>query len=648
MALNLIRLFQQTNPDKPLGGRYKVISELGEGGFGQTFLAQDLHLPGQPRCVVKLLKPQVIDAQSLQTARRLFDTEAKVLYELGNHDQIPRLLAHFEDNQEFYLAQELIEGEPLTEELMSGQPWPQPQVIALLQDMLSALAFVHQKQVIHRDIKPSNLIRRRQDGKIVLIDFGAVKEVGTQMLNPRTGQTNMTISIGTQGYMPKEQLGGNPRFSSDVYAVGIVGIQALTGTHPRFLGEDPQTGEINWHEKAPHASPELVAFLDRMVRYDFRARYVTAGEALVALRSLPAELLESVPPPQPLPDVSGTPVRQEVSPPPTATGPTLPVVGLQPNPPTPAQPQAQEPPPPPTATGQTLPVGGRAIDNLPPVSPNVESGAKSSVPTVAVGQNQRLQSSDASAPMEVVQGFIQKYGIKPWQIVAAFVALGATAWIVKGLVSPQASTQTASINSASSVSPAATADSSKQTQELLSQADRQREAESFSEAIATYQKAIAINPKEAKAYWGLCYSFNQMGKPTDAIAQCDRALAINPNYPEALWSEGSALEQQQKYEQAIKLYDQAVKLKPDYAEAWNNRGVALLKLKRPDEALASLDKATTYKPDWPDAWANRGAALWELKRYDDAISSIDKALKLDPNHPNANNLRQQVRRKLGR
>jgi tetratricopeptide (TPR) repeat protein len=250
--------------------------------------------------------------------------------------------------------------------------------------------------------------------------------------------------------------------------------------------------------------------------------------------------------------------------------------------------------------------------------------------------------------MEVVQGFIQKYGIKPWQIVAAFVALGATAWIVKGLVSPHPSTQTASINSASSVSPAASSDSGKQAQELLSQADRQREAESYPEAIATYKKAIALNPNDAKAYWGLCFSLNQMGKPTDAIAQCDRALALNPNYPEALWSKGSAFDQQQQYQEAINFYDQAIKLKPDYAEAWNNQGVALLKLKRPKDALKSLDKATTSKPDWPDAWANRGAALWELKRYDDAIASIDKALKLDPNHPNANNLRQQVRRNLGR
>jgi eukaryotic-like serine/threonine-protein kinase len=88
------------SPDKPLGGRYKIISQLGVGGFGRTFLAEDLHLPGHPRCVIKHLKPQSKNDDTLQMARRCFDVEAQVLYHLGNHDQIPRLLAHFEESQE--------------------------------------------------------------------------------------------------------------------------------------------------------------------------------------------------------------------------------------------------------------------------------------------------------------------------------------------------------------------------------------------------------------------------------------------------------------------------------------------------------------------------------------------------------------------
>jgi serine/threonine protein kinase/regulator of sirC expression with transglutaminase-like and TPR domain len=615
--MNLLRYFQQADPDKPLGGRYKVIEQLAAGGFGQTFVAHDLHLPGQPKCVVKQLKPQVSDAESMQTARRLFDTEAQVLYNLGNHDQIPRLLAHFEDNQEFYLAQELIEGEPLSGELKSGEPWPQERVIALLHDILNVLAFVHQQHVIHRDIKPSNLMRRRQDDRIVLIDFGAVKQVSTQVLNPKTGMTNMTISIGTQGYMPREQLGGQPRFCSDVYAVGIIGIQALTGTHPRFLPEDAQTGELIWRDRAPDVSPEFAAILEKMVSYDFRARYVTAGDALQALRSLPKELLESVSAPSPLPSMPPAPAILEPQVPPTATGETAPLVGAAPNP-------------------------------TPPVEPQPE--VKSSVPTIPVDGRHRPQPSGAT-PTVTLQGVAQKYGIKPGAIVTAVVAFGAVLWVGKALLFSPSPPQTASTkNSVSAVnpSPAPSADPQKQAAELLSQADRLREGENYQEAIATYEKAIALKSDEAKAHWGLCYSLNQTGKTTEAITACDRALQLNPNYAEALTSKGNALHQQQKYEDELKLYDQALKIDPNLAETWNNRGVALLKLNRFDEAFAALDKATQLKPNWADAWANRGNALFALKRYDDAFGSLDKAIQIDPNHPNANNLLQKARRELGR
>ncbi|MEQ8959995.1 MAG: serine/threonine protein kinase, partial [Coleofasciculus sp. C2-GNP5-27] len=162
----------------------------------------------------------------------------------------------------------------------------------------------HQQDVIHRDIKPSNLIRRQPDGKIVLIDFGAVKQVTTQFSHPQ-GQTNLTISIGTQGYVPKEQLGGQPRFSSDVYAVGILGIQALTGTHPRLLRENPETGEIQWRDLAPHVSLNLAQVLDQMIRYDFRDRYQTATEALDALQRLSSHIPASDTT-QRLPDSSDT------------------------------------------------------------------------------------------------------------------------------------------------------------------------------------------------------------------------------------------------------------------------------------------------------------------------------------------------------
>ena len=271
---------------KILGGRYQIISHLGRGGFGTTFVAEDRHLPGNPQCVVKQLKPKrnSDDPLVLQAARRLFDREAEVLYQLGNHERIPRLFAHFEEDGDFYLVQELIDGNELRKELQLGQQLSEAQVIVICGEILEILEFVHQQDVIHRDIKPSNLIRRRQDGKIVLIDFGAVKQIGTQVIDSQ-GQTSLTIAIGSPGYMPNEQLAGNPRFCSDIYAVGILGIQALTGLNPRQFPEDLKTSEIIWRDQV-RVSSDLADILDKMVRYDFRERYQSAAEVLEAFNGL--------------------------------------------------------------------------------------------------------------------------------------------------------------------------------------------------------------------------------------------------------------------------------------------------------------------------------------------------------------------------
>lgn len=271
-----------------VGGRYKISKQLARGGFGNTFLAFDTHKPGNPKCLVKHLKPIVNDPHVLKQAKRLFNQEATILETLGVHDQIPKFFDHFEENQEFYLVQDYIEGHDLTEELPSVcDVLSELEVIILLQEILEVLTFVHQKNVIHRDIKPSN-IRRRIDGKIVLIDFGAVKQITTPFINTQ-GETVFTIPIGTPGYMPSEQANGQPQFSSDIYATGIIGIQALTGIVPGRYGNkfpiDLVTGEIIWRHQAK-VSVQLADIIDTMVRYDFRQRYQTAELALQALKNI--------------------------------------------------------------------------------------------------------------------------------------------------------------------------------------------------------------------------------------------------------------------------------------------------------------------------------------------------------------------------
>ena len=267
------------------GGRFQIIKRLGAGSFAQTYLAKDLQQFNH-KCVVKQLQPLLSTPETFTTAKNLFEREAKALYELGrHHDQIPYLLGYFQENQQFYLVQEFIEGHDLAEELTVGKQLPESQVIALLESILEPLAFLHRQKVIHRDIKPTNLIRRQKDGKMVLIDFGAIKElVVTEVVNSQ-GKTRVETIIGTPGYMPTEQSRGRAKLASDVYAVGIIGIQALTGLIPQDLEEDPDTGELVWHDKIK-VSSGLRFVLEQMVHYHFKKRYPSAIEALMAMQQL--------------------------------------------------------------------------------------------------------------------------------------------------------------------------------------------------------------------------------------------------------------------------------------------------------------------------------------------------------------------------
>ncbi|BAY25146.1 serine/threonine protein kinase with Chase2 sensor [Calothrix sp. NIES-2100] len=274
---------EKTTGDFLLSGRYQISKILGSGGFGCTYLANDTQRPGNPTCVVKQLMPARRDTKFLQVARRLFNTEAEILEALGKHQQIPELLAYFEDNQEFYLVEQYIPGHTLSEELppVTGLQ-KEKVVINMLKEVLEVLEFVHEHRVIHRDIKPTNIIRSAEDNRLVLIDFGAVK----LMQPPNSEETELaTVAIGTRGYAPPEQFAGHPRLCSDIYALGMIGIQALTGIQPQEIHPDQETGNAIWRSHA-QVSEELAAILDKMVRYHFSDRYQSASAVLQDLESM--------------------------------------------------------------------------------------------------------------------------------------------------------------------------------------------------------------------------------------------------------------------------------------------------------------------------------------------------------------------------
>jgi serine/threonine protein kinase len=642
------RSLPKTIPTEPLGGRYQIIKQLGMGGFGRTYLAEDLHLPGCPQCVVKQLKPQIRSDDTLQTARRCFDTEAQVLYKLGNHDQIPRLLAHFEDNQDFYLVQEFIEGEPLTKELTEGNPWTEGQVIGLLREILAVLTFVHDQQVIHRDLKPSNLMRRRHDRSIVLIDFGAVKQVTTQVVDSETELSNLTISIGTHGYMPNEQIAGKPRFSSDIYAAGIIGIQALTGVHPKHLGEDYK-GEIEWHLLAPNTSAEVKEILDRMVRYDFRDRYQTAQETLEAIASLPEAIAS--------PSVITTPnsPESEVN----LVCSDSPAVELNLNDPETESNQPSKPNQPsefnPAVNGAAPSIGqANSADTTLGLSMVAASPANSDPQTSLTQAIGRPYLPDTTLPLVAPSGSTKTVSTRWawfWACLAALVAVGITLGIIRAF--PHFVWGTAAYRQSPPVlppplpSPKATpppkpTSPAQQAVELVNQANRLRDQTQYAEALRLYSRAIALRSDFADAYTGRCETLNRLRRPEEAIVVCNDALAYKPNDPQALWSKGNALLLQNRTIEALKLYEDVTRQQPDFAAGWIRRGIALQKLGRSAEALYPLDRGIGMDRNSTEAWVTRGQALYNLGRFDQAVTSLDKALQLDPQNSVAKKLRQSI------
>jgi serine/threonine protein kinase, bacterial len=265
-----------------LRDRYHLVKGLGKGGFGATFLAADISLPGNPLCVLKQLKPNTDNPNFLTMARQLFEREAKTLGKVGNHPQIPRLLDYFEDRNQFYLVQEFVKGDNLQQEIKKKGVLNEEEAKGVLKEILIILRDIHAQKVIHRDIKPANIIRREIDQKLVLIDFGVVKnQVNT--IAAGAEQTALTaFAVGTPGFAPPEQLAMRPVYASDVYALGVTCMYLMSGKAPKNMDCDPLTGDIEWL-KYVNISEQFAEILLTMLEVSVKNRFKTAEEVLQAL-----------------------------------------------------------------------------------------------------------------------------------------------------------------------------------------------------------------------------------------------------------------------------------------------------------------------------------------------------------------------------
>ncbi len=267
-----------------LRGRYRPLKLIGRGGFGRTYFALDVDRLNS-RCVIKQFAPQTQGTKSFLKAVQLFEQEAVRLHELGEHPQIPTLLAYFEQNKYLYLVQQMIQGRTLHQEMAAQAVYSEGSIRQLLADLLPVLQFIHEQGVIHRDITPSNIIRRQADQKPVLIDFGVAKQFSEAI------RYEQGTRIGTEGYAPIEQLRSGQAYpSSDLYSLGATCLHLVTGCKPEDL-YSPREGRWLWQEYLAKQNrtlhPGLAELLNAMTQDLVSERYQTAQDVLNDLQRLP-------------------------------------------------------------------------------------------------------------------------------------------------------------------------------------------------------------------------------------------------------------------------------------------------------------------------------------------------------------------------
>lgn len=560
-----------------IGKRYRIIEFIGSGAFGTTYLAVDTRRPGNPTCVVKQLLPTPKMGKNLKNARMRFSREAKILEKLGKHPNIPQLFAYFEENKQLYLVEEYIPGYPLTSELTLGCKLSEVTTINLIKEILEILAFIHANGVIHRDIKPSNIIRRQSDGKLFLIDFGAVKEINQNNLSSQT----ITMATGTPAYMPIEQFQGNPKPNSDIYAVGMIAIQALTGVHPKELPmiknlDHVNSGSFYWKELVK-VSPEFIKIIDKMVADDYHVRYQSAREVLADLQQIYPSRSSNL----------GVKHKQIT-----------------------------------TKTATDLMSDDSTLQEF-QANLQIQAAISSLNFLYLFGKNQ-LQKRFK---------FIKIIGI----IIGIIILIWGLFWLEKNLEQLRAKKfYNQAIEKARNGENEAAIAYLNKAIKLVPQYKSAYYSRGrirflmgdYSGSIEDYSQTIKLNPQDAGAYANRCVSHLKLSNFTAAVADCSEAIKINPQYVDALTNRCLALISIGDTTASLADCNQAIALNSTQYDAYYGRGLIYHKLGELNLAIADYTQAITHNPNLAAAYYYRGLAKMELNHRQNAESDLHKAAEL--------------------
>ncbi len=540
-----------------LNRHYRIIKVLNEREKGKTYLVEDINLPGSQFIVKQLRSPS--NPQTVTMLRRLFASKSANLEKLGQENkQIQKLIDDFEENEEFYIVQEFIPGNPLTDEIRQGQPLREEQVISLLSEILEILVIVHTFGVIHKNIKPANIIRRESDKKLVLVDFNTVNEA-------------ITNTVDNLEYMPIEQVNGNLKYNSDIYALGIVAIAALLGLSENEISnlrsqKNRLTGEIIWHNKNLKVNKKLARILNRMVRFNYRKRYQYATEVLEDLKKIT--------------NVEHNQQKQHHK------KLLLVLAGV--------------------AGCITLAVGAWQLRPPKPVTDAQQTLYQEGVNKYEAGNYEGA-----------VEDFNQAIALDP-QNALAYNKRGDAYYRLGDYEQAQAdSSQAILLN----------------PQDVNAYFDRGFAfygLGKYKKAIADYNQAIKLNSKDAYAYYGRGLARAQSKDNKGAIEDFSKAITLKPEYNEAYLQRGIIRRRLRQRLEAIQDFDKIIKNNPSDAKAYYQRGLTQSINKQKYAALKDYTDAININPKYIEAYLNRGDIYSDLGNKVEATEDYNTILEIDP------------------
>ncbi|MDJ0553426.1 MAG: tetratricopeptide repeat protein [Microcoleaceae cyanobacterium MO_207.B10] len=583
-----------------LDKRYRIIKLISSNILGQTYLAGDTRRPGAPQCVVREIQLSNFNLDNRQTILSLFQAKAEKIDILSLHDKLPNFLAYFKQEDNIYLVEDYIVGLPLSQELGTGKPLLETEVINILEEVLEILVFVHGQGQIHGQITPENLIRRTSDGKLILIGFGLEREIKMILeleKQPSKLNNGNKNSSDSSLYISLEQSQGNLHPNSDIYPLGIIAIRGLTGLSPQDLLQQRQTNKnsdlaSSWNHLLV-CSPILADIINKMVNSQPTEGYKSASEVLAELSTVKMFTQNEIY------------SQLEIVIPEAAEMEFL----------------ASSHQPSKNSIGQVL--------NIPEIEKDRERKKdmkkKYSLPRKKQSKKQNKFAFFGLLAILFLAGLLTTYF---WQ--NHFTSKAKSLYNQGEELAKQGNQEKAleKYSQALKLNP-------KNAKIYYKRGNSYYKQKAYEKAIKDYTAAIKIKSNYNDAYYNRAVSYYELGNFIKAITDLTQTLRLNPNDAEAYYKRGLIYYKIRDYKNSIQDYSQSIRLNPKDTDAYISRGISRGATGDQPGAISDYTQALKINPNDPQAYYSRGRSRFYIADYQGAMADYTKALELKPDYSDA-------------